>query len=191
MGQVPLKTEEALLKKESLVKWTDKNPCTLLIRPLACAHTLRVADEGKPDAEMAVGLGVGLSTAEGRSHKSREREHCFGSYRAIQRVGNRASELLPTCLTEQSLVIMVSSPKGCKLIDRRLAALLAQMASRRVINRNWLAEIVGKHGSSPCLALVTAFLVLRRLLLKSAFLTLLTRKTVPSFLMSVHYPSHK
>jgi transposase len=37
---------------------------TLAARKLARAHILRLADEGKPDAEIVSALGVGLSTVE-------------------------------------------------------------------------------------------------------------------------------
>ncbi len=37
---------------------------TIAARKLARAHMLRLADEGKPDAEIVAALGVGLSTVE-------------------------------------------------------------------------------------------------------------------------------
>ncbi len=60
-------------KKEYIIKLTDEERCTLLAltkkgtiaaRKLTRAHILRLADEGKPDAEIVVALGVGLSTVE-------------------------------------------------------------------------------------------------------------------------------
>ncbi len=60
-------------KKEYLVKLTDEERATLLAltrkgtiaaRKLARAHILRLADEGKQDAEIVTALGVGLSTVE-------------------------------------------------------------------------------------------------------------------------------
>jgi hypothetical protein len=60
-------------KKEYLVKLTDEERTTLLTltkkgtiaaRKLARAHILRLADEGKPDTDIVVALGVGLSTVE-------------------------------------------------------------------------------------------------------------------------------
>ncbi len=41
---------------------------TIAVRTLARAHILRLADEGKSDADIAEALGIGLSTVE-RTHK--------------------------------------------------------------------------------------------------------------------------
>ncbi len=60
-------------KKEYLVKLTDEERAALITltkkgtiaaRKLAHAHILRLADEGKPDADIVAALGVGLSTVE-------------------------------------------------------------------------------------------------------------------------------
>src|SRR5579859_7824813 len=60
-------------KKEYLVKLTDEERPTLIAlnrkgtiaaRKLVRAHILRLADEGKPDADIVAALGVGLSTVE-------------------------------------------------------------------------------------------------------------------------------
>jgi len=60
-------------KKEYQVKLTDEERATLITltkkgtsaaRKLARAHILRLADEGKPDADIVAALGVGLSTVE-------------------------------------------------------------------------------------------------------------------------------
>lgn len=60
-------------KKEYRVKLTDEERAalialtkkgTLAARKLARAHILRLADEGKQDADIAAALGVGLSTVE-------------------------------------------------------------------------------------------------------------------------------
>lgn len=60
-------------RKEYMVTLTDEERTTLLAltrkgtlaaRKLARAHILRLADEGKPDADIVEALGVGLSTVE-------------------------------------------------------------------------------------------------------------------------------
>jgi transposase len=60
-------------KKEYQVKLTDEERAALIAltrkgtiaaRKLARAHILRLADEGKPDADIVAVLGVGLSTVE-------------------------------------------------------------------------------------------------------------------------------
>ncbi|SRR5258708_6008499 len=60
-------------KKEYQVKLTDEERTilmtltkkgTIAARKLARAHILRLADEGKPDADIVAALGVGLSTVE-------------------------------------------------------------------------------------------------------------------------------
>src|SRR5690242_15716364 len=60
-------------KQAYLVKLTDEERATLIAltrkgtiaaRKLARAHMLRLADEGKPDADIVAALGVGLSTVE-------------------------------------------------------------------------------------------------------------------------------
>ncbi len=60
-------------KKQYVVKLTDEERSrlieltrkgTIAARKLARAHILRLADEGKQDADMCEVLGVGLSTVE-------------------------------------------------------------------------------------------------------------------------------
>lgn len=60
-------------KQAYLVKLTDEERATLIALTrkgtiaackLARAHMLRLADEGKPDADIVAALGVGLSTVE-------------------------------------------------------------------------------------------------------------------------------
>lgn len=60
-------------KKEYIVKLTDEERAALIAltkkgtiaaRKLARAHILRLADEGKQDADIVAALGVGLSTVE-------------------------------------------------------------------------------------------------------------------------------
>lgn len=60
-------------KKEYAVKLADEERAALITltkkgtiaaRKLARAHILRLADEGKPDADIVTVLGVGLSTVE-------------------------------------------------------------------------------------------------------------------------------
>jgi transposase len=60
-------------KKEYLVKLTDEERAALIAltkkgtiaaRKLTRAHILRLADEGKPDADIVAALGLGLSTVE-------------------------------------------------------------------------------------------------------------------------------
>jgi transposase len=60
-------------KKEYLIKLTDEERTVLIAltkkgtiaaRKLARAHILRLANEGKPDADIVAALGVGLSTLE-------------------------------------------------------------------------------------------------------------------------------
>jgi len=60
-------------KKEYIVKLTDEERTVLIAltrkgliaaRKLARAHILRLADEGKQDADIVAALGVGISTVE-------------------------------------------------------------------------------------------------------------------------------
>jgi len=60
-------------KKEYIVKLSDEERAALIAltkkgtiaaRKLTRAHILRLADEGKPDADIVAALGVGLSTVE-------------------------------------------------------------------------------------------------------------------------------
>ena len=60
-------------KKEYVVKLTDEERAALIAltkkgtiaaRKLTRAHILRLADEGKPDADIVAALGLGLSTVE-------------------------------------------------------------------------------------------------------------------------------
>jgi transposase len=48
--------------RQQILELTRKG--TIAARKLARAHILRLADEGKPDAEIVSALGVGLSTVE-------------------------------------------------------------------------------------------------------------------------------
>jgi transposase len=68
-------------KKEYIVKLTDEERTSLITltkkgtiaaRKLARAHILRLADEGKQDADIATALGVGVSTVERTRKKYRE-----------------------------------------------------------------------------------------------------------------------
>jgi transposase len=68
-------------KKAYLVKLPDEERAALIAltrkgtiaaRTLARAHILRLADEGKPDADIVEALGVGLSTVERTRKKYNE-----------------------------------------------------------------------------------------------------------------------
>jgi len=62
---VPKKVYPVQLTEEdrgTLIALTRKG--TIAARKLARAHILRLADEGKPDADIVAALGVGLSTVE-------------------------------------------------------------------------------------------------------------------------------
>jgi hypothetical protein len=65
-GKVPRKNGGPMPKKESIVQLTDEERAALIAltkqgtiaaRKLARAHMLRLADEGKQDAEIVVALG--------------------------------------------------------------------------------------------------------------------------------------